>query len=130
MFGLKSIFQPEVDELSNFTDDEVQTAALNVLYLAGDKVDTRRAIWGGTVAACNIALARIENLRKKYEDYKPTRMRKAILAWFDHFEYMVRQNLEDCRTNKSLADHQKYEAERKVKSERQNLLRNQLKEIQ
>lgn len=105
----------EPDPLSGFSDDELQTAALRIMP---ERISTQQSWIGGTVAQCDEALIRCALLREKYKDYSPPRMRKAIMGWIDHFEYMARKDREDCKTQKSKNEQIAYRARCEAEQEK------------
>ncbi len=106
------------DALSAFSNDEVQSAALGIIWDAGDRVETDASFWGGTVQRCDETLARLDQLREKYAAYQPPRMRKHIMAWFDYYERKARDNRRDCETQKHRRDHEAYCKKSNAKSAR------------
>lgn len=107
------------DPLAGFTGDEIQSAALDILWNAGDRVSTDPSWIGGTVERCDAALERIDRLRTKYSTYEPKRMRKAIEHWLDYYEREAREDRRDCETRKSRIELDEYDE--KCKRERSRI---------
>jgi len=104
MFGWFKKSNPETDPsdpLAGFSDDEIQTAALDLVH----PLPAGKPSWyGGTVKECDRALEQIVALRTKYAEYQPARMRRAILGWLDYAEREVMRDRADCVSGKSKRD--------------------------
>jgi hypothetical protein len=112
------------DPLAQFSDDELQTAALRVL---DERPECHDSWFGGTVAECDAALQQVANLRVKYASYQPVRMRKAIMSWLDYFEHQAKESREDCVTQKSRRELDEYRAERNTEQARTNQVLDKLR---
>lgn len=105
----------EDDPLAEFSDDEVESAALRVLK---ERPECRESWFGGTVAKCDETLAKIDELRGKYANIEPLRMRRAVIGWLDYFEHKARAARRDCETGKSRRDLDAHVAREAAKSVR------------
>jgi hypothetical protein len=70
------------DPLADYSDDELHTAALRMVFPGG----TNRC---HSVIACDREAANIAALRAKYADYEPLRMRRQIMRWLDYAQRNV-----------------------------------------
>lgn len=83
------------DPTHGFSDDEVDSAALKLVYGCPEGTS---AWMGGTVEKNEAALAEVQRRRQQYVNYEPVRMRRAIMKWFDYYERQCRKKIEECRT--------------------------------
>lgn len=113
------------DPLAEFSDDEVESAALNVLK---ERPECGESWFGGTVAKCDKTLAKIDDLRGKYANIEPPRMRSAVMKWLDYFEYKAREARRDCETGKSRRDLNAHSAREAAKSARVRAVLDRLRE--
>ena len=97
------------DKLSSFSSDDVRRAALDIVWPV---VTPMSGYWGNTIDDCDRAQVIVDAKRKKFADYEPPRMRKAIMSWLDFEDRRIAEARADIISGTSVKRMQRYEDRR------------------
>lgn len=104
-----------VDPLAGFTDDEVFTAALNIVGWIACPSDS---FWGGTMESIASNQRQLDEQRRAFDDRGSVRLRRAAEEWFEFSQRRIDEARLDVMSGRHRREHEEYVAKKRKEDAR------------